>query len=174
MEGLGVGGSTQQVIRQHQRDPSSGSSMNLNREQLPRIGQDVGANAIATFEAPFTPPSLGEAHPIWDETSGTALEQVGVQSDEGYPQILDPTANLHNSNPYYLLSEGESPMHNIYHPLPPELDTLAPGQYVDLTQGLSNNSFQFHPSSDYVMHHVEDPEAAVLWENFLKEAGIGA
>ena len=171
MEGLGVGGSTLQVIRQHQRAPGPGSSMNLDRGQLPRIRQNVGANALATFEVPFAPPSLGEAHFIWDETSGTALGQVGVQADEGYPQTLDSTANMHPSNPYYLLAEDESPMHNIYHHLPPE---LALGKHVDLTQELSTNYFQFHPSSDYVMHHVEDPEAAVLWENFLKEAGIGA
>jgi hypothetical protein len=173
MKGLGVGGSTQQAIGQHQRDASSGSSMNMRRGQLPRTGQDAGANALATFEVPFTPPSLGEAHAIWDGTIGTASGQVGVQADEGYPQTLDSSGNFHPSNPYYLLPGDESPTHNIYHFPPPEFNAFTSGEHVDLAQEFNGSSFQFHPSSDYVMQHVEDPEAAVLWENFLRDAGIG-
>jgi len=148
--------------------------MDLSRGQLPRISQDARANAPATFEVPFNPPSLGEAHAIWDGTTETVFGQLGVQVDEVYPQPLGSTRNLNLSNPDHPLPGDESLMHNVYHPLPPELATFTPGEHAGLTQGLSENSFQFHPPSDYVMYHVEDPEAAVLWENFLREAGIGA
>jgi hypothetical protein len=169
MEGLGVGGSAQQVIGQHQRDASSGGSTNLSQGQLPRIGQDAGVDGLTTFGVPFNPPSLGTAHAIWDGTSGIPLGPVGVQADEGYPLTLDSTGNPHPSNPYHLLPGDDLPTHNIY----PEFNSFIPGEHADLAQGFLDSSFQFHPSSDYLMQHVEDPEAAVLWENFLRDAGIG-
>lgn len=168
------------VPRVQRSTPSIGSSNELlslgqgQRQQDLHLPFDNRVNrGISSFNNEFPPVKTTTTVPptwdlVWDPTSGEFLQ--------GYPTSTT-SFSMETPRSFLPVGSGSSPAN--FYPSPQSqgatgADASALNEQIESTGHMGFQMYtQNHSGFDSVMRPVEDPQAAILWENFLREAGIG-